>query len=179
MSEMRFNEPTISEPVQLLVESDNIEVEKKEEKKNPVHYDVKNIGLKVWKKIDKLNTLSILGLFVAAILIGSAANFYLKFRSSVIDTQSQTAALTESQTIIRDVSKLIILPKYEEPTIITISEVEKLSSRPFFADAKNGDKVLIYTKAHKAILYDPANKIIVNVALLDNGTSANVKNKNP
>jgi len=42
-----------------------------------------------------------------------------------------------------------------------VSDISKLQGQAFFASAKNGDKVLIYSKAKQAILYDPlANKIV-------------------
>jgi hypothetical protein len=56
---------------------------------------------------------------------------------------------------------LIVLPTGEQPTIATVSDINKLRSQSFFTHARNGDKVLIYTKAQEAILYDPyANKIV-------------------
>jgi hypothetical protein len=59
------------------------------------------------------------------------------------------------------VGKLILLPSGETPTIMTVTDKQKLTGQQFFANAKNGDKVLIYEKAKKAFLYDPvADKII-------------------
>ena len=55
----------------------------------------------------------------------------------------------------------MFLPSDELPTIATVSDPEALQNQSFFIDAKKGDKVLIYSNARKAILYDPiANKII-------------------
>ena len=56
------------------------------------------------------------------------------------------------------------LPTDEEPTIATVSDLEKLKDQPFFKDAKEGDTVLIYDKAAKIILYDPVANKIVNAA---------------
>ena len=53
----------------------------------------------------------------------------------------------------------------------TVSDLEKLKDQPFFAKAKIGDKVLIYTDAKKAILYDPVNDKIVEVAPINIGNS--------
>ena len=54
----------------------------------------------------------------------------------------------------------------------TVSNPERLRDQPFFAQAKAGDKVLVYSIAKKVYLYDPANDIIVNVAPLDIETTA-------
>lgn len=58
------------------------------------------------------------------------------------------------------------LPKGEQPTIATVSDITKLQGQSFFRNAKNGYKVLIYTKAKKAILYDPIEDKIVEVTSL-------------
>ncbi len=71
------------------------------------------------------------------------------------------------QTLLTKVSKIMVLPADETPEVITISDTELLKSHPFFSQAKIGDKVLIYTKLKKAILYDPVNHKIVDITLLN------------
>lgn len=66
----------------------------------------------------------------------------------------------------------IVLPD-ETPTIATVTDKEKLSSQPFFLQAENEDKLLIYTQAKKAILYRPSTDKIIDVApLITEETSA-------
>ena len=62
----------------------------------------------------------------------------------------------------------MVLPS-EEPTIATVSNIEALRSQPFFANAKNGDRVLIYVNARKAVLYDPVNNKIVEATPINIG----------
>lgn len=71
---------------------------------------------------------------------------------------------------MEEVGKLIDLPTGEEPTLATVTGIEKLRSQPFFQRAKNGDKVLIYAQARKAYLYDPVAKKILDVAPINPGT---------
>jgi hypothetical protein len=66
--------------------------------------------------------------------------------------------------LVAEVGKLIVLPKDETPTVATVADPEALKDQPFFANAQKGDKVLIFTKAQRAILYNPATKKIVEVA---------------
>jgi len=105
--------------------------------------------------------------FVGAIF--AAAFFY--FKAQKLESQSQVAAAVQATDTIAEVQKLIVLPTDEDPTVATVSDVEKLRSQPFFADAKDGDKVLIYTKAQKAILYDPTAKKVVEIAPLNTNQS--------
>lgn len=74
----------------------------------------------------------------------------------------------ENKLLIAEVGKLIVLPVEEEPTIATVSDLNKLKDQPFFAKAQLGDKVLIYTDAKKAILYRPVDKKIIELAPLIN-----------
>ncbi len=76
----------------------------------------------------------------------------------------------EIKNLIAKVGKLVVLPEGEQPTIATVNDPEALKNQPFFANAKKGDKVLIYTNAKKAILYDPVNNKIVEIAPISIGT---------
>src|SRR3990170_2816002 len=49
---------------------------------------------------------------------------------------------------------------------ITSVYLSKLDDQPFFAKAKVGDKVLLFTQAKKAILYDPIGNVVVEVGPL-------------
>ena len=69
----------------------------------------------------------------------------------------------EVRALVARVGQLIVLPD-ETPTVATVTDPEQLQERPFFANAKKGDKVLIYTTARKAILYDPVAHKIIEVA---------------
>lgn len=129
----------------------------------------------LWQKMKKQNIFLAGMLLMIVILVGVAVNFYFKAKNIQIGSQTTTA--NEVQRIIDEVSKLIVLPNDEIPTMATIQDPTKLRSQPFFANAKEGDKVLIYTKAGKAILYDPIKKIIIEVAPLNNGTTESSSGK--
>ena len=93
-------------------------------------------------------------------------------KAQKLESQVQLGTASEVQKTVAEVAKLIILPQDEAPTVATISDVGKLRGQAFFANAQNGDKVLIYTKAAKAILYDPVQKKIVEMAPLNNGNGS-------
>jgi len=102
-----------------------------------------------------------------AISLTGAVYFYARLAS--LQSDPQAIAQDETSKLIADVGRLILLPEGETPTVATVSDVEKLKDQPFFAHAKNGYKVLIYSNSRRAILYDPINNKIIDVAPLDTG----------
>lgn len=106
---------------------------------------------------------------VVALLV--AVYFYIQYQNAQkILKNPNMAALQEVTDLTQKVGSLMILPKGEQPQIATVSDVRKLASDPFFANAKNGDKVLIYAQAREAILYDPMQNKIVAVGPVNVGT---------
>lgn len=97
--------------------------------------------------------------------------FYTKYQETKRELQNTPAGQKEETAkIVALVEKLLVLPDNEEPTLASVTDKEKLKDQPFFAKAENGDKVLIYTEAKKAILYRPSQHIIVEVAAVSLGT---------
>lgn len=76
-------------------------------------------------------------------------------------TQAEMEKATEE--LLAKVGKLIVLPN-EKPTFATVLDAKKLiAEQSFYVGAENGDQLLIYEKAQKAILYSPSRNILVNV----------------
>ena len=91
------------------------------------------------------------------------------YKNKISYKNPELAAELEAKELAEKVGKLILLPKDEVPTIATVSDPEVLKNQAFFKDAKRGDKVLIYTNAKKAILYDPEANLVINVAPVNLG----------
>jgi hypothetical protein len=65
---------------------------------------------------------------------------------------------------VAKVRRHIVLPENETPIMATIEKADELAkTQPFYAGAVNGDKVLIYQQAAKAIIYNLAKDVLVNV----------------
>ena len=110
----------------------------------------------------------ILALFILLLIaIGGMVYFYQKANSN-----PQKAAEKELQEVIAQVGRLMVLPADETPTLATVSDPEKLQDQKFFVNAKKGDKVLIYSNAKKAILYNPSLNKIVEVAPVNLGAGS-------
>jgi flagellar basal body-associated protein FliL len=111
------------------------------------------------------NVKKIVLIVVAAIVVlgalGTAGYFYNKYTKAVANPDS--VAQQETSALVSKVGKLISLPADETPSVATVTDKEKLKDQTFVANTANGDKVLIYTKAKKAILYRPSTDKIVEV----------------
>jgi hypothetical protein len=109
--------------------------------------------------------------FIIFISIAPAYFFFKRYEETQQLLSNPTlAARQETEDMIAKVKEYVDLPEDEEPSIVTVSDRDKLKGHPFFSKAKNGDKVLIYSKARKAVLYDPTEQKIVNVALITSDT---------
>jgi hypothetical protein len=72
----------------------------------------------------------------------------------------------EMQKIVDEIGKIMVLPADETPTLATVTDPEVLRNQPFFDKALVGDKVLIYTKAKRAMLWRPDSHKIIEVSEL-------------
>ena len=103
---------------------------------------------------------------IVALLICFSLFMLNQYQQAQDKLQATTPAATTHRVndVVSKVSKLILLPKNETPNIVTVKDASKLKGEQFYADAKNGDITLVYTKQRRAILYRPSQDIIVNVA---------------
>ena len=108
------------------------------------------------KKFAKIILIAVIFALLAGSL-GTAGYFYYKYKKAT----TGEAAKNETDSYDAEIKKVILLPEGEKPTLATVTDKEKLGSQPFFAKTENGDKVLIYSQAQKAVLFRPSiNKII-------------------
>ncbi len=112
---------------------------------------------------------SIFIILIALVVLFAGSSAFLYWQLFELKSNPQKFLQEEAKTLVKKVSRLIVIPENESPTIATVSDPEKLKDQPFFSKAKLGDKVLIYSNSKKAILYDPINDIIVEVAPINIG----------
>ncbi len=114
-----------------------------------------------------------IGLIVIGLVVILAASggiyTFARYRSI-----QQEKSSNDVGSLVARVGKLIQLPQGETPTVATVSDVEKLRQQQFFVNAKNGDRLLIYSGAKKAFLYDPIANIIIDVAPVNFDLTAQV-----
>lgn len=91
----------------------------------------------------------------------------LQAKITAFNANPQATVEKQSQDIITKVGALMQLPQGETPTVANVSDAAAAKKQSaFFANAQNGDKVLMYAKAGEAILYRPSTNHIVLVAPL-------------
>ena len=110
----------------------------------------------------------ILPYLLAVLAIAGATVYAVRQKPEIFGLSKGSAQVqAEIDALVAEVGNLIALPSDEKPTIATVTDVEKVKDQPFFRNAKNGDKVLIYTNARKAILYRPSEKRIIEVGAVN------------
>jgi hypothetical protein len=122
------------------------------------------------KDKDKVS-LKVIGLGVLlAVMVGAAglAVFFYgqwqRVRNNPLQAQEEKAQ-REIAEVMEAVGKLMVLPEGEIPTLVVIDDKENIAKdQEFFKWAENGDQMLVYRQAKKAILYRPSTNKIVNVA---------------
>jgi hypothetical protein len=111
------------------------------------------------------------GILVVLLVVAVGTAYYFYSRSVAL-ADPQAVATREAIALAEEVGKLIVLPEGETPTIATVTDVDALKDQPFFANASLGDKVLLYSTARKAYLYNPSTKKLIEVAPLNIGEGA-------
>lgn len=125
----------------------------------------------------------IIKLLLALVVAGTLAFLvwqYLELRKEnqrLADPQA--AAQEETRRLVDEVGKSLQLPENEVPTVATVVDASKLKSQAFFARSENGDRVLIYTQAKKAILYRPSTRKIIEVAPINIGNNGSAEGQQP
>lgn len=103
---------------------------------------------------------------------GAGIYYYAQYRQLLQRTKDPQV---EMRDILDKVGKLIELPNGEEPTVATVQDAEQIRKQPFFAKAQNGHRVILYTNAKLAILFDEQANKLINVGSINMGTSSAVQ----
>lgn len=133
------------------------------------------------KKLMHLPQKAKISLFLLALVATGAFVFlFLQKNPSVLGIKTTSAdnksadPKAELESLLAQIRQIMLLPNNETPTLATVSEIEKIRNQTFFRNAQNGDKVLIYANARKAILYRPENKMIIEVGTVTQNKSPEV-----
>jgi hypothetical protein len=132
-----------------------------------------SLGKKIF---NKKNLLIVFLALILVLAVGAACYFYMQ--TIALKKAPFQSAEQELKSTIEKISRHIILPTNEVPTLATVSDPEKLKNQPFFNNAQKGDQILIYSKAKEAVLYRPSADKIISFAPVNLEASETNKNTN-
>ncbi|MDD3003074.1 MAG: hypothetical protein PHS06_04385 [Candidatus Shapirobacteria bacterium] len=117
----------------------------------------------MYKKIAKISVTILIGIIVL-VSVGAAGYFYKQYKE--IKENPNKISIDEINSLTTVIGKFMDLPADETPTLATVTDKEKLKDQDFFKKSENGDKILIYANAKKAILYRPSTQKVIEFAPL-------------
>jgi len=114
--------------------------------------------------------LATIAVVVALLVIGLLGYGYFSTKNELSKLNDpQAAAQAEAEDLAREIGRYLELPTDETPTLATVSDVSKLQEQLFFQKAQNGDRVLVYAQAQRAVLYRPSTKKVLEYAPVNLG----------
>lgn len=142
--------------------------------------DAATLQRAVRRKNKQIKRLYIVMAVLFVLLLGGAIFAGLQYKSLKDEnarlSNPEESAKVETQKLKEEVAKLVDIPMDEEPTIASVVDASKLQDQPFFAKAENGDRVLMFANAKKAVLYRPSTgKVIEFAPITTNETQATEK----
>lgn len=105
---------------------------------------------------------------VSLILLGGggvAGSIYWYRQYQTIIANPQAGSAEEGKALVKKLSAFMELPA-ETPSVVTITDREKLQDQEFFQKAINGDKIIIFEAAKRIMLYRPSTNRLIDVAPL-------------
>lgn len=94
-------------------------------------------------------------------VIGGLTYGYLGARNDLMN--EATKGQHEASKLAEKIGDFIQLPN-EEATLAVVKDVDKLRAQEFFKSAENDDKVLIFPKSGRALLYRPSTDKVIEYA---------------
>lgn len=115
----------------------------------------------------------LVALIVLAVGLFAVKNLYDKeqLRQEVARLEQTQAVSTANEAVdLKDkIARLLELPTDETPTVATVVDADKVREQAFFANSRNGDKILLFSTTGKAVLYRPTTNKIVEIAPISLG----------
>ncbi|MDO8496174.1 MAG: hypothetical protein Q7S43_01835 [bacterium] len=117
-------------------------------------------------KILKIASIGVVSVFILLSFLGGGPFDMLRAGNDQGLKIKKPEEVALNDKFLAKVAELIILPN-ERPFIATVVDYKPLKDNPFFKDAKDGDKLLLFKGAGKAILYDPTLNKLLNTGTIE------------
>ncbi len=111
--------------------------------------------------------------WLVLILIAVSIFLFFQYQEAKHTLQTPSAAANTRQVndVVAKVRKLAVVPTNETPTVATVKNAEKIKQLPYFANAHDGDKVLVFSKQKQAVIYRPSTNQVVAIFPTSDATS--------
>ena len=111
----------------------------------------------------KMKIKKILSLLIIIVIVLLGYGVYNKLFSTNTVTQEGQLSEKQIQSLVKKVSKLINVPE-ESPVVATIIKADELiAEQRFYAGSKDGDYLIVFPQAQKAIIYRENEDRLINV----------------
>lgn len=111
-----------------------------------------------------ISTKTVFRVITVLIILGlaGATGFYYKKYNDLKNSSPEKIQEAQNKSIIDEVAKVYALPGDETPVVGKVSDKEAIKKQyPVLDSVENGDYLLIYQKAKKAVLYRPSTKQVI------------------
>jgi hypothetical protein len=93
--------------------------------------------------------------------VSASVYFYVQWKETLVTPDMRVAE--EIGEIVKRISKVVEVPATEVPILSTVIDREGVKDQLFFSRAENGDKILVYNDAKKAVLYRPSTGQVIEI----------------
>lgn len=101
---------------------------------------------------------------IAAFAVASYFTYLrIELQKSVQDVAQPVEVETDEEMLAR-INKVYALPKTDTPSIMYFDDINSIPQQDFFKKALPGDRLVVYEKIGKAILYRPSTKQIIEIS---------------
>ena len=110
---------------------------------------------------------TLVALLAVVFVVGGSAYLVTQKQQRASSAQDPRAQVRQ---LMATVGTLVTLPN-EEPRITIVTNTQELRKQSYFADVAEGDRVLVFNRSRKAIIYNPTEHKIVKVMDLQDAPS--------
>jgi len=114
----------------------------------------------------------VVGLLLIGVIV-SLARDKNQLQTKLNQTASVQGAQTDDEAtkLKQQIGQTLALPD-ETPVVTTIQDVTKFNNQAFFKNAQNGDKLLLFAKAGRVVLYRPSTQKVIEFTNFTTSNSA-------
>jgi hypothetical protein len=100
---------------------------------------------------------------VPILVLSLALGYYYYQYNNLAKDNSAEEAKAQIAASVADIERLMYIPDVSGAQLAIITDITKLKGQKFFEHAQNGDHLVLFPAAGKAVLYRPTTERIIEV----------------